>query len=62
MATYNEVGSVPSLSILWNRLRSIGVSSLKVYGTQQSIHHVLGFSLLETFYYCFNVIVCYGFV
>jgi hypothetical protein len=31
LASYNELGSVPSLSILWKPLRSVGIiSSLKV--------------------------------
>ena len=31
VASYNEFGNVSSLSFLWNSLRSIGVSSLKVW-------------------------------
>jgi hypothetical protein len=32
LASYNEFGSIPSLSILWNRLANIGISfSLKVW-------------------------------
>jgi hypothetical protein len=34
VVSYNELGSVPSVSILWNSLRSMGVSySLKVWYT-----------------------------
>ena len=32
MASYNEIGNVPSVSLLWNSLKSIGISSsLKVW-------------------------------
>jgi hypothetical protein len=30
VASYNELGSVPSVSILWNSLNSISIRSLKV--------------------------------
>jgi uncharacterized membrane protein len=44
---WNEFNSILSLSIFWNSLWSIGViTSLRSCTIQQSIHPVLGFSLL----------------
>jgi hypothetical protein len=43
-ASCDEFGSVPSVSILWNGLRSIGIrSSLKIWKSSVLNHLTLGF-------------------
>jgi hypothetical protein len=42
---------VSSMSILWDCLGRIGISSLKFHGIHQWSHPVHGFSLLRDFYY-----------
>jgi hypothetical protein len=60
LALQNDLGSVPSLSVSWKSLRSVGISSFWRSGRiQLRICQVLDFSFLRgSLYCCFNFIVC----
>ena len=55
LATYNDLGSVPTSSAFWKSLRSIGINSLNSTAYQGS-HLILGLFFVENFFFLNNSI------